>query len=54
MTPDMPPEQLERLRPIVETLLADLRRRTANLAPHVTMALNYDPARIHPDEVAAS
>jgi hypothetical protein len=38
---DMPTEQLERLQPIVEPLLGDLRRRTQDLSPHSDSALVY-------------
>jgi hypothetical protein len=41
--PDIPPDQLARIQPTVETLLADLRRLTQDLPPGCDLALGYDP-----------
>ena len=41
MNPDIPTEQLERIQPIVEPLLRDLRRRTQDLSPQSDSALVY-------------
>jgi hypothetical protein len=41
LAPDIPGEQLERLQPLVEALLADLRRHTRGLAPNMDMPLDY-------------
>lgn len=46
-TPDIPPGQLARIQPIVETLLDDLRRLTQHLPPGSDLALVY-----HPDDEA--
>ena len=42
MKPDIPQEQLDRIQPIVEQLLADLRRRTQELPPVSEPALIYE------------
>lgn len=47
-TPDIPPDQLDRIQPIVEPLLADLRRLAHDLPPGADLALVY-----HPDDEAA-
>ncbi len=46
--PDIPPDQLDRILPIVEPLLADLRRLVNDLSPGSGLALVY-----HPDDEAA-
>lgn len=46
--PDIPPDQLDRIQPIAEALLADLRRLTADLSSGSDLALVY-----HPDDEAA-
>ncbi len=43
MRPEIPKDQLERIEPIVDSLLADLRRRTLSLPPEAEPALTYDP-----------
>ncbi len=42
MRPDIPKDQLERIEPIVDALLADLRRRTLSLPPEAEPALTYE------------
>lgn len=42
-TPDIPPDQLDRILPIVEPLLADLRRLAQELSPGSDLALVYHP-----------
>ncbi|HYL38096.1 MAG TPA: hypothetical protein VEV17_19420 [Bryobacteraceae bacterium] len=44
MIPAIPCEQVERLQPVVEALLEDLRRYTQALAPQIDLALAYQPA----------
>lgn len=46
--PAIPPDQLDRILPIVEPLLADLRGLTQDLPPGSDLALVY-----HPDDEAA-
>lgn len=41
MEPDIPKDQLARLQPVVESLLADLRSRTRNLPAQTPLALVY-------------
>lgn len=41
MKPDIPQDQLDRIEPILETLLADLRRLTQNLPAETDSALVY-------------
>lgn len=40
---DIPPDQLERILPVVEPLLADLRERSRILTPLSESALVYQP-----------
>jgi hypothetical protein len=39
--PDIPAEQLQRIQPVVEPLLADLRDRARELTPQSELALIY-------------
>jgi len=39
----IPAEQLERIQPILDALLADLRQRTQTLTPDVDLPLQYQP-----------
>jgi len=41
--PDIPPDQIDRILPIVEPLLADLRRLTHDLPPDFDLAVVYHP-----------
>jgi hypothetical protein len=43
VAPNIPNDQLERILPIVEALLADLRQRAQALPPECDLALTYDP-----------
>lgn len=43
MPPPIPNEQLQRIQPVVDALLADLRLRTQTLTPEVDLALQYQP-----------
>ncbi|HTR39436.1 MAG TPA: hypothetical protein VMH80_26365 [Bryobacteraceae bacterium] len=43
MKPDIPPEQLERIQPLVDQLLTLLRRQALTLAPDADSALIYKP-----------
>ena len=43
LKPEIPPEQLQRIEPIVEPLLADLRSRALKLTPQSDPALVYEP-----------
>jgi len=38
---DIPKDQMEKIEPIVDSLLAELRRRTADLPPDADSALVY-------------
>lgn len=40
--PEIPKDQLERIEPIVDSLLADLRRRTRTLPCETASALVYE------------
>jgi hypothetical protein len=42
LQPDIPPDQLERIRAIVDPLLADLRRRAQDLPSQSDLALVYE------------
>jgi len=39
----IPDEQLQRIQPILNALLADLRQRTQTLTPDIDLALQYHP-----------
>lgn len=41
LNPDIPPDQLERIRPTIEALLARISRQAATLAPLSDSALIY-------------
>jgi len=41
LTPEIPQAELDRLRPLVERLLAELRQRTQNLPSETESALTY-------------
>jgi len=41
LRPDIPKDQLERIEPIVDSVLAALRRRTQSLSPQTGSALVY-------------
>jgi hypothetical protein len=41
LTLDIPSEQIERLQPVVDALLADLRKNTHELTPDIDLALAY-------------
>jgi hypothetical protein len=43
LKPDIPQDQLERIQPIVEQLLAELHRLAAGLGPQSDLALIYQP-----------
>jgi hypothetical protein len=43
MPPDIPPEQLERVLPVVQALLAKLKDHSRKLAPEAESALVFDP-----------
>jgi hypothetical protein len=43
MKPDIPPEQLERISPVVEALLAGLNDRLQKLAADAESALVFQP-----------
>ena len=47
--PEIPADQLQRIQPIVEPLLADLRARTCDLTGQSELALVY-----HPDATEAA
>ena len=51
--PDIPPDQIDRILPVVEALLADLRRLTQDLPPQADPALVYQPDAQKPDTGAA-
>jgi len=52
LNPDIPPDQLERIRPILELLLARLRSYLDRLPPQSDSALVY-PLTRHPTEPEA-
>ncbi len=39
----IPDEQLQRIQPVVDKLLADLRQRTKTLTPEIDLPLQYQP-----------
>ena len=41
MRPNIPKDQLERIEPIVDAVLAELRQRTRDLGPEADSALVY-------------
>jgi len=43
LKPEIPPEQLERIQPLVDQLLAPLRRQTLQLPSDADSALDYHP-----------
>ena len=43
MPRSIPTDQLERIQPVLDALLADLRLRTATLTPEVDLAVQYQP-----------
>ncbi len=43
LKPDIPPEQLERIQPLVDQLLTLLRRQALTLPPDADSALIYQP-----------
>ncbi len=45
MTPEIPPAELDRLQPLVDRLLDELRQRTQDLAPESESALTYNLPR---------
>jgi len=53
LNPDIPPDQLERIRPILEPLLARLRTYLERLPPQSDSALIY-PIERHPTEPHAN
>ena len=50
MPSEIPPDQLKRVQPIVDNLLADLRRRTDRLPIGTPSAVDYE---VDPDSLAA-
>jgi hypothetical protein len=50
---DIPPDQMDRILPVLEALLADLRRLTQDLPPQAEPALVYQPDAQTPDTEAA-
>ena len=42
MSTDIPKDQLEKIEPIVDSLLTELRRRTEHLPPDADSALVYE------------
>lgn len=42
VNPDIPREEIERLQPVVDAVLAELRQRTGRLTPQDVMSLTYD------------
>lgn len=43
MPSPIPADQLQRIQPVVDALLADLRLRTQALTPDVELSVHYDP-----------
>jgi|HubBroStandDraft_2_1064218.scaffolds.fasta_scaffold653324_2 hypothetical protein len=50
LEPELPPDQLEAIRPILEPLLARLRAQTEKLPPQADSALVYPLAAYQPGD----
>jgi len=48
LTPEIPQAEIDRLQPLVDRLLAELRRRTQLLPPERDSALTYEVIREFP------